>query len=171
MTEEKWWQKAVVYQIYPRSFQDSNGDGIGDLKGIISRLDYVKKLGVDVIWLNPIYKTPNIDGGYDISDYQAINPDFGNMADFEALLSKAHQLGLKIMMDLVVNHSSSEHEWFKKAAKGVKIIPTVTIIFGMIQSMVMRPIIGDHSFQVLLGHLTKILANIISIYSPKNNLI
>lgn len=118
MTEEKWWQKAVVYQIYPRSFQDSNGDGIGDLKGIISRLDYVKKLGVDVIWLNPIYKTPNIDGGYDISDYQAINPDFGNMADFEALLSKAHQLGLKIMMDLVVNHSSSEHEWFKKSRQG-----------------------------------------------------
>lgn len=108
----KWWQKAVVYQVYPRSFQDSNGDGIGDLPGIIQRLPYIKKLGVDVIWLNPIYKTSNVDGGYDISDYQAINPDFGTMTDFKKLLAQAHQMGLKIMLDLVVNHSSSEHPWF-----------------------------------------------------------
>ncbi|KRM96094.1 oligo-1,6-glucosidase [Liquorilactobacillus aquaticus DSM 21051] len=115
MANSKWWQKAVVYQVYPKSFQDSDNDGVGDLNGITKRLDYIKKLGVDVIWLNPIYKTSNIDGGYDISDYQALNPTFGNMADFEELLNRAHTLGLKVMMDLVVNHSSFEHEWFKKS--------------------------------------------------------
>ncbi|QEA42444.1 alpha,alpha-phosphotrehalase [Leuconostoc pseudomesenteroides] len=115
MQTEKWWQKAVVYQVYPKSFQDSNHDGIGDIRGIIQRLDYIKQLGVDVIWLNPIYKSPDIDGGYDISDYQDINPTFGSMADFDELLSKAHAMGLKIIMDLVVNHSSSQHDWFQKS--------------------------------------------------------
>ena len=115
MAKEMWWQNAVVYQVYPKSFQDSDNEGIGDLRGIINRLDYIKQLGVDVIWLNPIYKTSNIDGGYDISDYQKINPTFGNMTDFEELLDKSHQKGLKIMMDLVVNHSSFEHEWFQKS--------------------------------------------------------
>ena len=115
MQTEKWWQKAVVYQVYPKSFQDSNHDGIGDIRGIIQRLDYIKTLGVDVIWLNPIYKSPDIDGGYDISDYQNINPTFGSMADFDELLSKAHAMGLKIIMDLVVNHSSSQHDWFQKS--------------------------------------------------------
>ncbi|GAP00288.1 glycoside hydrolase family 13 protein [Fructobacillus ficulneus] len=108
----KWWQKAVVYQIYPRSFQDSNQDGIGDLKGIENRLDYVQKLGADVIWLNPVYDSPNKDNGYDISDYEAINPEFGTMADFDDLLAAAHQRGIKIVMDLVVNHSSDQHQWF-----------------------------------------------------------
>ncbi|WP_220739366.1 glycoside hydrolase family 13 protein [Leuconostoc miyukkimchii] len=115
MVEEMWWKKAVVYQVYPKSFQDSDNDGIGDIRGIINRLDYIKQLGIDVIWLNPIYKTSNIDGGYDISDYQSINPVFGNMFDFEELLDKAHHKGLKIMMDLVVNHSSFEHDWFLKS--------------------------------------------------------
>ncbi|MFT9469953.1 alpha-glucosidase [Leuconostoc pseudomesenteroides] len=115
MQTEKWWQKAVVYQVYPKSFQDSNHDGIGDIRGIIQRLDYIKTLGVDVIWLNPIYKSPDIDGGYDISDYQNINPTFGSMADFDELLSKAHAMGLKIIMDLVVNHSSFQHDWFQKS--------------------------------------------------------
>ncbi|CAK1242713.1 alpha-glucosidase [Fructobacillus evanidus] len=108
----KWWQKAVVYQIYPRSFQDSNGDGIGDLKGIQKRLSYVSKLGADVIWLNPIYQSPNKDNGYDISDYQAINPEFGTMQDFDDLLAAAHARDIKIVMDLVVNHSSDQHKWF-----------------------------------------------------------
>ena len=108
----KWWQNAVVYQIYPRSFQDSNHDGIGDLRGLINRLDYVANLGIDVIWLNPVYATPNEDNGYDISDYQAINPEFGTMAEFDELLTLAHQKGIKIMMDLVVNHTSKEHQWF-----------------------------------------------------------
>ena len=107
-----WWKKAVVYQVYPRSFCDSNGDGIGDINGIISRLGYLKGLGIDVIWLSPVYKSPMFDNGYDISDYQAINPEFGTMEDFDRLLEQAHGMGLKIIMDLVVNHSSYEHPWF-----------------------------------------------------------
>ena len=110
--EKKWWQSSVVYQIYPRSFQDSNGDGIGDLPGITSRLEYVKELGADAIWLSPVYQSPNDDNGYDISDYQAIMTEFGTMEDFDALLAKAHSLGIRIVMDLVVNHSSDEHRWF-----------------------------------------------------------
>ena len=108
----KWWKEAVIYQIYPRSFMDSNGDGIGDLQGIISRLDYLKYLGIDVIWLSPIYKSPGDDNGYDISDYQDIMDEFGTMADFDALLAAAHERGIKIVMDLVVNHTSDEHRWF-----------------------------------------------------------
>lgn len=107
-----WWKDAVIYQIYPRSFQDSNGDGIGDLNGIINRLDYIKDLGATAIWLCPVYESPNDDNGYDISNYQGIHPDFGTMDDFEALLSAAHAKGLKIIMDLVVNHTSDEHRWF-----------------------------------------------------------
>lgn len=117
MTEIKWWQEAVVYQIYPRSFQDSNGDGIGDIPGIIQHLPYLKKLGIQVIWLSPIYQSPNDDNGYDISDYQKILPEFGTMTDVEEMLQVAHQLGLKIMMDLVVNHTSDEHDWFKASRK------------------------------------------------------
>lgn len=107
-----FWKEAVVYQIYPRSFQDSNGDGIGDLQGIISRLDYLKKLGVDVVWLSPVYKSPNDDNGYDISDYEDIMDEFGTMQDWEQLLNGLHQRGMKLMMDLVINHSSDEHPWF-----------------------------------------------------------
>lgn len=117
MTEAtiNWWQKAVVYQIYPRSFQDTNHDGIGDIQGIIAHLDYLKQLGIDVIWLNPIYQSPNDDNGYDISDYQKIASEFGTMADFEKLLAAAHQRGLRLIMDLVVNHTSDEHAWFKQS--------------------------------------------------------
>lgn len=113
-----WWKEAVVYQIYPRSFLDSNGDGIGDLRGIISRLDYLKKLGIDVIWMSPVYQSPNDDNGYDISDYQAIMDEFGTMEDFDELLAAAHERGIKIVMDLVVNHTSDEHEWFVESRKG-----------------------------------------------------
>lgn len=109
----QWWKEGVVYQIYPRSFQDSNGDGIGDLRGIIQRLDYIASLGIDIVWLNPIYQSPNYDNGYDISDYRNIMDDFGTMRDFEEMLEGFHQRGIKVVMDLVVNHSSSEHEWFK----------------------------------------------------------
>ncbi len=105
-TEKKWWKEAVVYQIYPRSFKDSDGDGIGDLNGIIQKLDYVKSLGIDVIWLNPIYASPNADNGYDISDYQAIMKEFGTMQDFDRMLAGIHKRGLKLVMDLVVNHCS-----------------------------------------------------------------
>ena len=113
--DKKWWKEAVVYQIYPRSFKDSDGDGIGDLKGIISKLDYIKSLGVTAVWLNPIYASPNDDNGYDISNYREIMKDFGTMQDFEELLKGMHQRGIKLIMDLVVNHSSDEHEWFKQA--------------------------------------------------------
>ena len=114
-TDKTWWKEAVVYQIYPRSFQDSNGDGVGDLKGIISKLDYIKSLGVDVIWLNPIFESPNADNGYDISNYRGIMKEFGTMADFDSLLKGMHERGLKLLLDLVVNHSSDEHEWFKQS--------------------------------------------------------
>src|SRR5690554_12213 len=113
-----WWKNSVVYQIYPKSFQDSNGDGIGDIPGIISRLDYLEKLGIDVIWLSPVYESPMDDNGYDISDYQAIHPDFGTMEDMDQLIDEADKRGIKIVMDLVVNHTSDEHEWFQEALKG-----------------------------------------------------
>ncbi len=111
----KWWKEAVVYQLYPRSFKDSDGDGVGDLKGIISKLDYLKSLGITAIWLNPIYASPNDDNGYDISDYKNIMKEFGTMVDFEVLLKGMHERGIKLVMDLVVNHSSDEHEWFKQS--------------------------------------------------------
>lgn len=110
--EKKWWKEAVAYQIYPRSFMDSNNDGIGDLQGIISKLDYLKDLGIDVIWICPVYKSPNDDNGYDISDYQDIMSDFGTMEDFNELLSEIHRRNMKIIIDLVINHTSDEHPWF-----------------------------------------------------------
>ena len=117
MLEKKWWHSSVVYQIYPRSFNDSNGDGIGDLKGIIEKLDYLKELGIDVIWLSPVYKSPNDDNGYDISDYYDIMDEFGTMEDMDNLLKEAKNRGIKIVMDLVVNHTSDEHKWFIEAKK------------------------------------------------------
>ncbi len=113
--DRKWWKEAIVYQLYPRSFKDSNGDGIGDLRGIISKLDYIKSLGVNTVWLNPIYFSPNDDNGYDVSDYRNIMTDFGTMQDFDELLKGMHDRGIKLVMDIVVNHSSDEHEWFKQS--------------------------------------------------------
>ena len=112
-----WWKKAVVYQVYPKSFQDSNGDGIGDLKGITFRLDYLKKLGIDAIWLSPVYQSPQVDNGYDISDYEAIDPQYGTMADMDKLISEAKKRGIRIVMDIVVNHTSDQHKWFIEARK------------------------------------------------------
>ena len=112
-----WWKKAVIYQIYPKSFQDSNGDGIGDLPGIINRLDYLSKLGIDAIWLSPVYQSPGIDNGYDISDYQAIDPQYGTMDDMDNLILEAKKRNIKIIMDLVVNHTSDQHAWFVEARK------------------------------------------------------
>ena len=115
--EKKWWKEAVIYQIYPRSFADSNGDGVGDLNGITEHLDYLEELGIDVIWLSPVYESPNDDNGYDISDYQSIMKDFGTMEDFDRLIAEAHRRGIKIVMDLVVNHTSDEHRWFVESRK------------------------------------------------------
>ena len=113
----KWWKEAIVYQIYPRSFKDSNGDGIGDLKGITSELDYIKGLGVDVIWLSPHFDSPNADNGYDIRDYRKVMTEFGTMADFDKLLKGVKQRNMKMILDLVVNHSSDEHVWFAESRK------------------------------------------------------
>ena len=115
---QKWWHKSVVYQIYPKSFNDTTGSGEGDIRGIIEKLDYLKELGVEVIWITPMYKSPQNDNGYDISDYYDIDPDYGTMADFEEMMAEAHKRGLKIVMDIVVNHSSTENEWFKKSESG-----------------------------------------------------
>ena len=111
-----WWASAVIYQVYPRSFADSNGDGVGDLQGLIDHLDYLANLGVDAIWLSPIYSSPADDNGYDISDYQSVDPIFGTLMDFDRLLSETHSRGMKLVMDLVVNHTSDEHPWFVESA-------------------------------------------------------
>ena len=115
--EKKWWKESVVYQIYPKSFNDSNGDGIGDIRGIIQKLDYLKELGVNVLWISPMLESPQDDNGYDISDYQKIYKDYGTMEDYEELLAEAHKRGIKILMDLVVNHTSDEHNWFIESRK------------------------------------------------------
>ncbi len=119
MKNQRWWKEAVVYQIYPRSFYDSNNDGIGDINGIIKKLDYIKDLGVDVIWLCPIYKSPNADNGYDISDYKKVMDEFGKIEDVEKLIKVVHNKGMKIILDLVVNHTSDEHKWFEKSKQSI----------------------------------------------------
>jgi alpha-glucosidase len=113
--QKVWWKEAVAYEIYPRSFMDSNEDGIGDLQGVISRLDYLKDLGIDVIWVCPVYRSSNNDNGYDISDYQDIMTEFGSMADFDQLLAEIHNRGMRLIMDLVLNHTSDEHPWFMES--------------------------------------------------------
>src|SRR5439155_2502576 len=110
-----WWRHAVIYQIYPRSFADSDGDGFGDLPGLTARLDHVADLGADAVWLSPFYPSPQADAGYDVSDYRDVDPMFGSLADFDALLARAHGLGLKVIVDLVPNHTSDEHPWFRAA--------------------------------------------------------
>lgn len=112
---EPWWTGAVVYQVYPRSFADGNGDGVGDLAGLRRRLDHIAELGVDVVWLSPVYRSPQADNGYDIADYEDIDPLFGTIDEFDALLVEVHQRGMKLVMDLVVNHSSDQHPWFRAA--------------------------------------------------------
>ena len=114
-TRGTWWRDAVVYQIYPRSFQDSNGDGVGDLRGIAQRLPYLRDLGVDAIWLSPIYPSPMVDFGYDVADYKGIDPLFGSMADFQTVVRDAHRLGLRVLLDLVPNHTSDAHPWFRQS--------------------------------------------------------
>ena len=113
-----WWKDAVFYQIYPKSFQDTNGDGVGDLRGIIGRLEYLQELGIDGIWLSPVCRSPQVDNGYDISDYCAIDPSVGTMEDMQELIDKAKERGISIILDLVPNHSSDQHKWFLEAKKG-----------------------------------------------------
>lgn len=115
--KKTWWKESVVYQVYPRSFQDSNGDGVGDIPGLTLRLPYLKELGIDVIWMSPFYRSPGGDMGYDIGDYQAVDPMFGTLEDFDTMLAQAHKLGMKVVIDLVVNHTSIEHKWFRESRK------------------------------------------------------
>lgn len=122
-----WYKEMAVYQVWPRSFKDGNGDGIGDLKGVMEKLDYIKSLGVDAIWFSPLYKSPQHDYGYDIADYRDINPEYGTLDEFKELLAAAHERGLKIIMDLVINHTSDEHEWFKESKRAVITRITTTI--------------------------------------------
>ena len=117
---KRLWRESVVYQIYPRSFKESNGDGIGDLNGITEKMDYLKELGINVIWLSPVYQSPNDDNGYDISDYRAIMKEFGTMEDFDRMLEAAHERGIRLVMDLVVNHTSYEHPWFVESWKSTE---------------------------------------------------
>ncbi len=112
MAQKQWYKGAVIYQVYPRSFQDTNGDGIGDIKGIIDRIDYIKSLGVDAIWVSPFFKSPMKDFGYDISDYRDIDPIFGNLDDFDELIAQAHERNIKIIIDQVLSHTSDQHQWF-----------------------------------------------------------
>lgn len=126
--KKNWWKESVVYQIYPKSFNDSNGDGIGDINGIIEKLDYLKELGVNVLWISPMLESPQDDNGYDISDYRRIYKDYGTMDDYEKLLEEAHRREIKVLMDLVVNHTSDEHQWFLES-KNPKTIHTATTTF------------------------------------------
>ena len=166
--DRKWWKESIVYQIYPSSFQDSDGDGIGDLNGIRSRLDYLKDLGVNVLWLCPIMDSPMDDNGYDISNYQAINPRFGTMEDFDALLAEAHQRGIRIVMDLVVNHTSDEHPWFIESRKS-KDNPYRE--YGRIRSTARSRTTGVPASPVLHGNTTRQQICISCTCSPRNSLI
>ena len=145
MNSKKWWQNSVVYQIYPRSFQDSNGDGIGDIQGIIKRLDYLQELGIDAIWLSPVCRSPQDDNGYDISDYQDIDPMFGNLDDMEQLISEAKKRNIRIIMDLVLNHSSDEHRWFTEAKKARTILIMITMYGAMVKRAFIQMIWALHS--------------------------
>lgn len=151
MENKNWWKEIVVYQIYPRSFQDSNGDGIGDLKGIVSRLDYLQQLGVGAIWLSPVCKSPQDDFGYDISDYRDIDPMFGSLDDMGMLIDEAGKRDIRIIMDLVLNHTSDEHPWFQEAKKAKK-IRTMTIMSGEMALKEYHQTIWVPSLVVQLGN-------------------
>lgn len=168
--KKKWWHDKVAYQIYPKSFLDSNGDGIGDLRGIISKLDYLKDLGVDIIWLSPIYKSPFVDQGYDISDYYSIAEEFGTMEEFDELLAEAKKRNMYIIMDLVINHCSDKHEWFQKAlADPVGNTPIISILEKVKTAIHLA--ITVLILVAIVGNRFPELTNIISICLPKNSLI
>ena len=169
-SEKTWWKEAVVYQIYPRSFKDIDGDGVGDLKGIVSKLDYIKSLGVDVVWLNPIYSSPNDDNGYDVSDYRNIMKDFGTMADFDALLTGMHKRNIKLVMDLVVNHSSDEHPVVSAKPGFPGKILTAIITIGGMRKEASHPIAtACLMFSTMPGNMIRPPTPIIFIISPANN--
>lgn len=165
------WKEAVVYQIYPRSFYDANGDGFGDLQGVIQKLDYIKNLGADVIWLSPVFDSPQDDNGYDISDYKNMYEKFGTNEDMFQLIDEVHKRGMKIVMDLVVNHTSDEHAWFAESRKS-KDNPYRDYYFWKDPKPdAQSRIIGDRSFQAQRGHTMKEQGSIICTTFRKNSLI
>ena len=174
--DKKWWKKEVGYQIYPRSFYDSNNDGIGDLNGITEKLDYLKNLGITLIWVCPIFKSPMDDNGYDISDYYDVNPEFGTKEDLEKLIAEAEKRGIKVILDLVINHTSDEHEWFLEALKNPESKYRNYYIFKR-GEMDCHQQTGDHILEVLLGKKLKEklmkmeMKCTICIYLQKNSLI
>lgn len=163
--------KTIVYQVYPKSFKDSNNDGIGDLQGLISSLDYIKDLGAETIWLNPIFISPQIDNGYDISNYYAIDDIFGDLSDLEELIEEAHKRELKIMLDLVLNHTSSRHPWFQEALKGPNNLYRDYYLWEDPQADGSLPNNWESFLVVLFGKKIQEVVNIISIYSIKKCLI
>ena len=165
--QKTWWKEAIIYQIYPRSFQDSDGDGIGDLNGITSRLDYIQSLGVDIIWLNPIFLSPNDDNGYDISDYREIMREFGTMEDFDRLLKEIHKREMRLVLDLVVNHTSDEHPWFEEARKSRHII--IITIGGRPRKVSLPCASAISTRKATLGRITSQPTRITCIISPGNN--
>jgi oligo-1,6-glucosidase len=165
----KWWKKSVVYQVYPQSFKDTTGSGMGDLNGIIEKLSYLSQLGIDVIWLNPIYQSPLVDNGYDISDYLAINPEYGSLSDFKTLLAKAHELGIKIIMDLVVNHTSDQHDWFKQSCERLDNEFSDFYIWKDPLPDGLNRQTGARLLVDQLGNMSKVAANTTCIYLPKNS--
>ena len=168
--KRKWWHDKVAYQIYPKSFLDTNGDGIGDLKGIISKLDYLKELGIDIIWLSPVYESPFVDQGYDISDYYKIAEQFGTMDDFDTLVAEMKKRGMHLIMDLVVNHCSDKHEWFQKALADQTVLTPATSISVREKTArhqaITAPILAD-----LHGQKFPAQINIISTPLRRNSLI
>ena len=168
--KKNWWKESVVYQIYPKSFNDSNGDGIGDINGIIEKLDYLKELGVNVLWISPMLESPQDDNGYDISDYRRIYKDYGTMDDYEKLLEEAHRREIKVLMDLVVNHTSDEHQWFLESKKS-KDNPYRDYYIWKNPVNGKSLTTGAVFSEVLHGNMMMRHRCIISIFFPKNSLI
>ncbi len=167
--EKRWWHNAVVYQIYPRSFNDSNGDGIGDIVGIIEKLDYIKQLGANVIWLSPVYKSPMNDNGYDISDYFEIAPEFGTMQDMDNLIEQANQRGIKIVMDLVANHTSDQHPWFIESKSSINSPKRDWYIWKDAKEDGSEPNNWESFLPQKRGLSTKRVANTIAICLPRSS--
>lgn len=169
----RWYKNAVVYQIYPRSFNDSNGDGIGDINGITEKVDYIKNLGVDAVWLSPCYKSPNDDNGYDISDYRDIMDEFGTLEDWEKMLDAFHSRDIKVLMDLVVNHTSDEHKWFEQSRKS-KDNPYRDYYIWRAESERIKGLLrmtGKPALAVRYGNMMKRRNNFICTFSAKSSLI
>ncbi len=163
MAENDWWRGSVTYQIYPRSFQDDSGDGIGDIKGITRRLPHIADLGVDAVWLSPIFTSPMADMGYDVSDYKDIDPSFGTLADFDEMVAKAHELGLKVIIDQVISHSSDEHPFFQESRNHAPIQRPIGTCGPTRTPMDRRPTIGYQSLAVAHGNGIPVANSIISI--------